>query len=131
MTATDQKHVYLKDLHFEHRLWMNELNFAKDEMISLTKRLEEVVSKNTDKEFEYMADSLQNRLIRQKEVVGELRHAIKTHESSLAHYAEDHPIAIDHVYFADHQGLRNQMARFATLYAPFKAEFMNFIAKWM
>lgn len=131
MTAIQQKHVYLKDLHFEHRLWMNELNFAKDEMGSLAKRLEEVVSKNTNKEFEYLADSLQNRLIRQKEVMDELRHAIKTHETSLAHYAEDHPIAIDHVYFADHQDLREKMARFATLYAPFKAEFMNFIAKWM
>jgi hypothetical protein len=131
MTATQQKHVYLKDLHFEHRIWMNELNFAKDEMVSLTKRLEEVVSKNTDKEFEYMADSLQNRLIRQKEVVGELRHTIKAHETSLAHYAEEHLIAVDHVYFTDHQGLRERMARFATLYAPFKAEFMNFIAKWM
>ena len=131
MTATHQKHVYLKDLHFEHSIWLNELNFAKDEIVSLTKRLEEVVAKNTDKAFEYMADSLQNRLIRQKEVVGELRHTIKAHETSLAHYAEEHPIAIDHVYFTDHQGLRERMARFATLYAPFKAEFMNFIAKWM
>ena len=131
MTATQPKHVYLKDLHFEHRLWMNELNFAKDEMISLTKRLEEVVSKNTDKTFEYTANSLQNRLIRQNEVVNELRHAIKAHESSLAHYVESHPIAIDHVYFTDHEGLRERMARFTTLYAPFKAEFMNFIAKWM
>jgi hypothetical protein len=131
MTVTQQKHVYLKDLHFEHRLWMNELNFAKDEMVSLNKRLEEVVSKNTDKAFEYVADSLQNRLIRQKDVIGELRHAIKAHESSLAHYAEEHPIAIDHVYFSDHEGLREQMTRFTTLYAQFKAEFMSFIAKWM
>jgi hypothetical protein len=131
MVATEKKHVYLKDLHFEHRLWLNELDFVRDEMSSLSKRLAEVQSKNTDPEFEYTADSLQNRLIRQKEVVGELRHTIKTHETSLAHYAEEHPIAIDHVYFTDHQGLRERMTRFTALYTPFKAEFMNFIAKWM
>lgn len=25
------KHIYLNDLHFEHKLWRNELSFFKDE----------------------------------------------------------------------------------------------------
>ena len=131
MTATHQKHIYLKDLHFEHNLWLNELSFAKDELAIFTNRLSEVEARNTSPEFSASAESLQNRLVRQQEVVHDLRHEIKLHESALAHYASEHPIAIDRVHFADQEGLREKMARFTLLYAEFKAEFMRFIGKWM
>ena len=131
MTATAKKHVYLSDLHFEHTLWLNELAFVKDELPVFTNRLAGVIDNNTDKTFEAKAESFQNKLIRQKEVSDELRHAIKAHESELAQYAQSHPIAIDHVYFVDHVGLREKMARFTVLYANFKADFMRFIAEWM
>ena len=131
MTTTHQDHVYLKDLHFEHRLWLNELNFVKDEIAIFTHRLSEVEIKNNGADFSAEAESLQNRLIRQKEVLDELLHEINAHESSLAHDAQEHPIAIDHLYFKDHKGLRDKMSRFSTLYAEFKAEFMRFTAKWM
>jgi hypothetical protein len=47
-------------------------------------------------------------LIRQKEVLDELRHDIKIHEHNLASFAEEHPIAVDHVYFTDHLDFRRQ-----------------------
>ena len=131
MTAIAKKQVYLKDLHFDHKLWLNELKFAKDELSIFTNRLSEVEEKNTAGDFSAFAESFQNRLIRQKEVVDELSHAIKEHESALANYAEEFPIAIDHVHFDDHNGLRGKMERFTALYAEFKTEFMRFIAKWM
>ena len=131
MTTTHQDHIYLKDLHFEHRLWLNELNFVKDEIEIFTHRLSEVEIKNNSADFTPEAESLQNKLIRQKEVVDELVHHINSHESSLAHQAEEHPIAVDHLHFKDHTDLREKMKRFSTLYAEFKKEFMRFTAKWM
>ena len=131
MTATAKKHVYMSDLHFEHNLWLNELAFSKDELPIFVNRLSGVMEKNTDKAFEAQAESFQNKLIRQKEVVDELRHAIKAHESELAHYAIEHPIAIDHVHFVDHVDIRGKMARFTTLYATFKKDFLSFIIQWM
>ena len=131
MTSTHQDHIYLKDLHFEHRLWLNELKFVKDEIDIFTHRLSEVEIKNNGADFTPEAESLQNKLIRQKEVVDELVHHINSHESSLAHQAEEHPIAVDHLHFTDHTDLREKMKRFSTLYAEFKKEFMRFTAKWM
>ena len=131
MATTTKKHVYLSDLHFEHSLWINELDFSKDELYIFTNRLAGVIDRNTDKTFEATAESFQNQLIRQKEVVDELRHSIKTHESELVHYAHDHPIALDHAYFSDHAAFREKMTRFTSLYADFKKEFMRFIAEWM
>ena len=131
MVETTKKHVYLSDLHFEHSLWLNELDFSKDELYIFTNRLAGVVDRNTDNAFEAKAESFQNQLIVQKEAVDELRHAIKAHESELAHFAQEHPIAIDHVYFIDHVSFRERMTRFTALYADFKKEFMQFIAEWM
>ena len=131
MVETAKKHVYLSDLHFEHSLWLNELDFSKDELYIFTNRLAGVIERNNDNAFEAKAESFQNQLIVQKEVVDELRHSIKGHESELAHFAKEHPISIDHVYFTDHVGLRERMTRFTSLYADLKKEFMHFIAAWM
>ena len=131
MTATKQKKVYLKDLHFEHKLWLDELSFSKDQLAVFTSRLVEVEEKNTAADFRAFAESFQNRLIRQKEVIDELSHDINEHETSLVDYAEEFPIAIDRVHFDDHDKLREQMIRFTALYAEFKAEFMRFLAKWL
>lgn len=131
MTATHKKHVFLKDLHFEHRLWLDELSFSKDQLGVFTTRLAEVEEKNTASDFKVYAESFQNRLIRQKEVIDKLSYDIKEHETALVDYAEEFPIAIDHVHFSDHDKLREKMIRFTALYAEFKGEFMRFLAKWM
>ena len=48
------KHVYMDDLHFNHMLWLRELDFFKEELVVLQKRLEEVASRNTDSEMKSM-----------------------------------------------------------------------------
>ncbi len=131
MTATHKKHIFLKDLHFEHRLWLDELSFSKDQLDVFTSRLAEVEGKNNAADFSAGGESFQNRLIRQKEVIDELTHDIKEHETALVNYAEEFPIAIDHVHFDDHGALREKMIRFSSLYAEFKGDFMRFLAKWM
>lgn len=76
-------------------------------------RLSEVEIKNNSTDFHAEAESLQNRLIRQKEVMDELLHEINSHESSLAHDAEEHPITTEHLYFKDHKKIRDKMTRFS------------------
>ena len=46
----DKKPVYISDLHFEHRLWLSELAFWQDEIGTFKHRLEEVVTRITDKD---------------------------------------------------------------------------------
>ena len=60
-----------------------------------------------------------------------LIHKINLHEHNLAKESVDHPIAIDHVLFNDHDGLRNENAQFVKLYYDLKADFMMFLSKWM
>lgn len=127
MTTTP--HVFLSDLHFEHRLWTNELSFFSDELRIYEKRLGVLIQRPLDKGTLSELEQFQNQFIRHKEVIEELNHDIREYEHSLSEYAEEHPIAVDHVYFRDHDGLRDRMNQFKQIYQNLKDRFMTFLQK--
>lgn len=122
-----EKKIYLADLHFHHNLWINELKFWEEELVIFTKRLEEVITKWTDTDVKAHLEHFQNQFIRHKEVIDILKHDIRTFEKQLATYAEEHPIAIDHVYFKDHTSLRESMETQQNLFNQLKKEFYEYI----
>jgi hypothetical protein len=125
------KAIYLSDLHFEHKTWLSELAFQKDELRSFQHRLEEVIPKYTNKEVLARAEQFQNKLMVHNEVVDTYRHDIKAHENELVDFTKEHPIAIDHVHFTDHSALREKMETQRELYASFKKEFFRFLMETM
>ena len=128
---TKTKRIYLSDLHFEHKLWSSQLAFYQEEIAIYEGRLGELVMKYTDRDILAQLEHLQNQFIRHKEVIDELKHDINAKESNLSQYALTHPIAIDHVYFQDHTGLRDRMESFYTIYSDLKKEFLEFLRSWM
>ena len=133
MSTTTEKtpHVYLGDLHFDHMEWLNILRFRKDEIMIFERRLEEVVRRNTGTEVLAELEHFQNRYIREREVIDEMRHDIKEHENRLEKEAKEHPVAIDHRYFVDHSELRERMTTFERLYAELKEELHRWLVKRM
>lgn len=125
------KHVYMRDLHFELKVWINELQFFKEELRFFESRLEEVAMRNTDREALINVEHFQNQFIRQKEVIDETRHDVKQAENQLEKFAKEHPIASDHVYFDDHTNLRESMNTFRDIYNDLKKDYLRFLAKWM
>lgn len=126
-----EKAIYIGDLHFEHEMWKRELNFCDDELKFLTARLEEVTAKNTDHDMLREVEHFQNQFIVQKENIDTFLHDINAKEHELAEFAKDHPVAIDHVHFADHGKMRDNQEGFAKNYNELKQEFRRFLAKWM
>jgi hypothetical protein len=126
-----KEHVFISDLHYDHKIWLNELNFYSDELKIFKERLEYVIKRNTEKDFLAQAERFQNQFIRQKEVRDEVRHEIKQAENQIEKFAKDHPIAIDHVHFNYHTQLAEQMETYRSLYMEMKQEFMKFLVKWM
>ncbi|MEO6036784.1 MAG: hypothetical protein ABIQ93_00135 [Saprospiraceae bacterium] len=129
--TTSKDHVFMRDLHYEHNLWRNELIFYKEELGILENRLKEILNKNTGEEAEANAESYQNRFDLQRGHISDLKHRIKKHEQHLVDYAENHPIAVDHVHFTDHTTMREDMETFRELYAELKESFNSFAVKWM
>ncbi|MCB0516698.1 MAG: hypothetical protein R2798_05260 [Chitinophagales bacterium] len=126
-----QNFVYIDDLHFDLKRWLNELRFYKDELDIFKYRLEEIAARNTGHDVTAQIEHFQNRFIREGEVNDELRHEIKQHENRLFDRAIANPIAVDHVRFEDHNGLREQIDTYHKLYSELKHEYVNFLAEWM
>ena len=126
-----EKRVHLQDLHSDHQLWLNTLRFCKDEIGIFDKRMEDIARRNTVPEVMAELEHFQNRYIREREVIDELRHDIKQHENHLEKFAIEHPVAVDHVLFADHSGLRDRVNTFEKLYHELKGEFMRWLADRM
>lgn len=126
-----EKKIYLSDLYFDHKMWMNELAFYKEELSILQKRLDEVAERNTVKDMKATQGQMQSKLIRQKEVLDILEHDITLHQQELVQFAKDHPIALDHVMFTDHTAMRDRMDTYKKIYAEMKSDFQDFVAEWL
>lgn len=122
---------HYSDLHFEHKVWLNEMQFYKDEIRTFHSRLEEIVGRYTDKTVLAQLEQFQNRFIREKEVIDELHHDIKQHENYLELEIAKAPVASEHRLFNDHGVLRDKMSSFSKLHMELKQEFFGFLSKWM
>lgn len=131
MSSTTEKRVHLNDLHNDHELWLNKLAFCKQEIGILEHRMEDIAKRNTGKEVMAELEQFQNKFIRQREVIDELTHSSKLHESELAKESMDQPVAIDRKLFSDHTAHREEMDTFDKLYYELKNEFMQWLVKRM
>lgn len=127
--AQIRKHI--DELHADYTAWAQELGTARDEIDTLTKRLEEVSSKNTSVEVKANIEHFQNVFVRQNEVVDEMLHKIKLADNTLANTVRDNPTASDHRLFDDDAGMRDEMEQFGRIYAQEKGDFIEFLTKWM
>jgi hypothetical protein len=125
------KAIYLSDLHFEHKTWLSELTFQKDELRSFQNRLEEVVPNYTNHEVLARAEQFQNKLMVHNEIVDTYLHDIRAHEQELVDFAKSHPISVDHVHFTDHSALREKIETQREMFTNFKKDFFRFLMETM
>jgi hypothetical protein len=130
-TATAPARAYFGDLHNDQREWLNALTFYKEDVAILEHRLEDIARRNTHQEVMAELEHFQNRFIREREVIDELRHDIKQEENMLEKEMRDHPVAIEHRYFTDHTELRDRYQTFEKLYRELKQEFQQWLVKRM
>lgn len=130
-TAPAPARVHIGDLHHDQREWLNALAFYKEDIVILEHRLEDIVRRNTKQEVMAQVEHFQNQLIREREVIDELRHDVKQEENVLEKEAKEHPVAIDHRYFRDHSELRDRFDTFEKLYRELKQEFQRWLVDRM
>ena len=126
-----KKAIHISDLHFEHVLWNSDLSFQRDELKIFQNRLEEVAPRYTNEDILKKVDHFQNNFTRHLEVLDILQHDIKMHETELSTFAKEHPVAVDHVHFSDHGGLRDRIETQQEIYSTLKKEFTRFLTETM
>jgi hypothetical protein len=122
---------YLTDLHHDHKEWLNVLSFYEDDVKTMRKRLEEVASKNSDREMHGWVERFQNKLIIQSEQIDILKHDINDCESEIIKNVEDNPTASDRRKIDDHTELRDRFQTFELLFNKLRKDLNAFVAKWM
>ena len=118
-------------LHDEHREWLNKLDFYKDDLPILRKRLEEVASKNTAIDVMKMVEHFQNQFIIQRNELDEFSHAIKEHENHLQAAINQNETAINRQSLSDHPEMRERMDRYEKLFQEFRMDLLRFVSKYM
>jgi len=121
----------ISELHFQHQLWMNELDFYKQELKILQERLEEVAYKNTSKEAHVFIEQFQNRFLIQNNEMDMLRHNIRRNEEEAVKEAKKYWKRADYETSKEYIELQDRIVQFEKLYKELKQDFFKFISKWM
>ena len=87
-----KKNIY--DLHEDNKTWLSNLNFYKDDLLLMQKRIEEIAKKNNSKEVLASIEHYQNQLIVQKEQLDILAHDVREIETTLEKAVNKNPTAI-------------------------------------
>ena len=119
------------ELHADHKEWMNKLDFYKDDIKIFTKRLEEIASKNTDKEILAEVEKFQNQFIVQSNNIDQIKHIINLDENKLQAEVKRNPVAVDHRKMGNHDEERDLVDTFEKNFNGIRAEFNSFSGKWM
>lgn len=127
----ETKHIALDYLHGDHRKWLDELDFCKEEIAYFEHRLEQMVQTINDRSLLSIVEHFQNQFIREREVIDGLNRDVKKEAQELAMRAQSTAFAEEDFQVQRHVALGDQMIRFNELYADLKRSFNRFSVRWM
>ena len=76
--------LFLSDLNFNLDVWKRELKFQESEMDYFEEKLEHIAIRDLGKEVMIRLEGFQNKIIREREVMGHLRHKIRMKKREIA-----------------------------------------------
>ena len=121
--------LVLSDLNFNLDVWKRELKFQETEMDYFEEKLEEVAVRDLGKEVMVLLESFQNKIIREREVMGQLRHRIRIKKRELV-YANSS--GRQEVKFIEKQVLlKDEMKTFIRMHYELKEDMMDFYLKYL
>jgi hypothetical protein len=118
-------------LHFDHKVWRNQLSFYKTELKILGEKLEEIASKNTGKEIHISIEQFQNKFIIQNNEIDILNHKIKLNEHQISIPKVKGPYLTPPEAADNYARIKNEIEQFIKIYSEVKEGFFKFLSKWM
>jgi hypothetical protein len=121
--------VFLSDLNFNLDVWKRELKFQESEMDYFEEKLEHVAIRNLGSDVMIQLEAFQNKIIREREVMGHLRHRIRMKKREIAQAKfENKP----EIKFHEKQVLlKDEMKTFVKMHYELKEDMMDFFLKYL
>jgi hypothetical protein len=123
--------IFNTDLHFEHENWSRELKFWIDELSSFQNRLDELVTRWTDKDVLAQVDKFQNKFTIQRDSFNEIENQIEMHESNVADHYMKNEDAMNKDLVKKHLAMRDRMEEQRNLFHGIKKDFFKFLTQYM
>lgn len=121
--------LFLSDLNFNLDVWKRELKFQDSEMDYFEEKLEEVALRKLGGDVDMQIEKFQNKIIREREVMGHLRHRIRMKKREIAQSKIN---AESQVLFHEKQVLlREEMKTFIRMHYQLKELMMDFFLKYL
>jgi hypothetical protein len=125
-----ESHVlFLSDLDFNLEVWKRELKFQESEMDYFEEKLEHIVIRNLGSEVMIQLESFQNKIIREREVMGHLRHRIRMKKRELAKVNFEDKSQI--LFHEKQVLLKDEMKTFVKMHYELKEDMMDFFLKYL
>lgn len=121
--------LFLSDLNFNLDVWKRELKFQESEMDYFEEKLEHVVIRNLGSDVMRQLESFQNKIIREREVMGHLRHRIRMKKRELAQAKVDNKPEI--IFHEKQVMLKDEMKTFVKMHYDLKEDMMDFFLKYL
>jgi hypothetical protein len=118
-------------LHFDHKVWGNQLNFYKTELKILSEKLEEIAAKNSNKEIHISIEQFQNKFIIQNNEIDILNHKIKLNEHQISIPKTKGPYLTPPEAAENYAKIKDEIKQFIKIYTEVKEDFFKFLSKWM
>lgn len=119
--------IFLSDLSFNLEVWKRELKFQESEMDYFEEKLEHIAIRELGMEVMRRLESFQNKIIREREVMGHLRHRIRMKKRELAQSKFENN---SEKLFQEKQVLlKDEMKTFVKMHYQLKEDMMDYFLK--
>jgi len=121
--------LFLSDLNFNLEVWKRELKFQESEMDYFEEKLEHVAIRNLGIDVMIQLEGFQNKIIREREVMGHLRHRIRMKKREIAKAKFENNTEVK---FHEKQVLlKDEMKTFVKMHYELKEDMMDFFLKYL
>jgi len=115
----------------DHTIWTKGLEFYRDELEMMNKRLLDISGKNTNEDARKSVEHFQNQFFIQQKNISDLRHQVNSYVKGLSHDAMNHQGHVDAIFITQGDGLRQRYEQLELIMNSLRHEFNEFLSKWM
>jgi len=123
------KLLYLSDLKFNLDVWKRELKFHMAEMDEFEEKLESIASRKLGMEAMTPLEGFQNKIIREREVIGQLIQRIRRKRNLIE--SVDMNEKLDGRLRNEQGLLRDDMKTYIKLHYDLKESMMDYFLQWL
>ncbi len=121
--------LFLSDLNFNLEVWKRELKFQESEMDYFEEKLEHVAIRNIGNDVMIQLEGFQNKIIRERDVMGRLRHRIRMKKRAIAQAKYENNSEVK--FHAKQVLLKDEMKIFVKMHYDLKEDMMDFFLKYL